>query len=258
MVDDPSLVIGVFGDSVTYGAGLADRALAWPRLLEARLQAHFGGSSVRVVSGAVRASSADFAALCWDEIWGAEWRSPSGQGRAPPIQLAIIDYAYTSSPAQIAALIDRCAARRIPVIATLYCPHADWHIAWQAAAQERGEWQDARFGEQLWGGPGNVPAHADPHDRMTHVDYSGRRFVSKLDETRTAMQMRAWRNQSWMSDRVAGAELPACASARRASCPLRDAEPSATTPAATREAANRLALPALADALLDRVQRPII
>ena len=188
-------LIGVFGDSIAFGAGV-DARDSWPRQLEVQLRRTFGRGAVRVVNGAVRASSADFAALCWNEIWGPEWRAPNGAGRTPPIQLAIIDYAFTSSPKQLNALIDRCTSRKIPVLATLHCPHADWHVAWQSQAITSGEWRGPLANE--WHGPGELPARVrHAADRMTRFDYSARRYLSKRDATRAAAQLNVLRQERW-------------------------------------------------------------
>ena len=175
-------LVGVLGDSITYGAGVG-RAASWPRVLEALLQESFGRNSVRVVSGAVRASSADFAALCWNEIWGDEWRGEDGG--APPLNLAIIDYSFTSSPHQLAALIDRCLGANIPVLATVYCAHSDWHVAWQShVAQQRGAWQP----------PSTIPTQLMERGgghaglRMTKVDFAARRYLSNGGAERTRAQ----------------------------------------------------------------------
>lgn len=164
-------IIGVLGDSITYGANVR-RGREWPRVLEKRLRRVFG-DNVRVINGAVRASSADFAALCWDEIWGPEWQGPDGSARAPPMRLAIIDYSFTSSSTQLGALIDRCYAKGIPVLATLYCPHDDWYTAWQAFAAEHGSWHGAIAG---WCGAEGLPKRAEG-DCMARIDRSARRFI---------------------------------------------------------------------------------
>lgn len=112
-----NITIGILGNSITYGAEVESRD-AWPAQLEKRLRAHIG---VAVLNGAVRASSADFAALCWEEIWA---RSSSLN---TTLDLAVIDYTYTSSALQIEALIFKLRLLGIPVLANLYCPHAYWH-----------------------------------------------------------------------------------------------------------------------------------
>ena len=70
-----------------------------------------------------------------------------------------MDYSFTSSPLQVAALVDRLRSLRIPAIALLYCPHHDWHVAWQAHdAERRGAWLrregPVRWAQSLSGGPG--------------------------------------------------------------------------------------------------------
>ena len=77
---------------------------------------------VRVLNGAVRASGADFAALCWDEIWSSHHSPREGNGdRGPQFDLILLDYTYTSSPSQQRALVDRARpprSRTLPVFAT--------------------------------------------------------------------------------------------------------------------------------------------
>ena len=94
-----STLVGALGNSITYGVG-SNRS--WLQFVESSL-------GVRTVNGAVRASSADFAALCYDEIW-------NGRRTAPAIDIAVIDYTYTSSVGQLAALVDRLRALPKPPI----------------------------------------------------------------------------------------------------------------------------------------------
>jgi hypothetical protein len=114
-----NLTIGVLGNSITFGAGVRPDE-AWPAQFEAQLRRRLG-PRVRVLNGAVRASSADFAALCWDEVWRR-----AGAGTEPRLDLAIVDYTYTSSHTQIQALVRKLHALRMPVLALLYCPHPAW------------------------------------------------------------------------------------------------------------------------------------
>ena len=198
----PQLVIGALGDSITYGAGVG-HARAWPALLDASLRrVHGGAQAVRVRNGAVRASSADFAALCWEAIWAKERQqqqrttrfphepsAPSSHARKQPrVGLAIVDYSYASSPLQVSALVDRLRALRIPTIVSLYCPHHDWHVAWQAHdAERRGAWR--------WGGrrpdPRNrtAPLVRDT-DPATFLDFAARKYVAERSAEREAEQHR--------------------------------------------------------------------
>ena len=102
------------GNSITYGVG---DNVSWLQYVEDTLNRRRPGL-VRTRNGAVRASSADFAALCYDEIW-------RGTRPAPPLDVAVVDYSFTSSIGQIAALIDRLRALPKPpvVLGLLYCPH---------------------------------------------------------------------------------------------------------------------------------------
>ena len=125
------ITIGALGNSITFGAGVgANRS--WPVQLQKSLSARFGHNesatetqvgSIRMLNGAIRASSADFAALCYDEIWRR-----AGWSHAPPLDIAIIDYSYTSSVGQLAALVDKLQSLSSPpeILALLYCPHQSW------------------------------------------------------------------------------------------------------------------------------------
>ncbi|KAL3909439.1 MAG: hypothetical protein SGPRY_009427 [Prymnesium sp.] len=68
----------------------------------------------------MRASSADFAALCYDEMFGKAWTDATGAGRGPRLDLALIEYNWSSSPGQIAALIQALHTRSIPVLGIIY------------------------------------------------------------------------------------------------------------------------------------------
>lgn len=176
-------VIGALGDSITYGAGVPE-SRTWAALLQRHLQREFG-PTVSVINGAVRASSADFAALCWDAIWQRAWR---GQGAPPRVSLAIIDYSFTSSPSQTAALIDRCRALDIPVVATLYCSHHDWHVAWQAHdAERRGAW---RWPGRKASRNRTAPLVRDS-ERAAFVFHAGQHYISKSSSARVAAQKAA-------------------------------------------------------------------
>lgn len=113
------LIIGALGTSLTYGTDLPDPATGWTSVLEGLLRAR-GGPHIYVVNGALRASSADFAALCFDEIFGKAWVDGRGSARAPRLDFAIVEYTWSSSPSQIGVLIESLHGRGIPVIGVLY------------------------------------------------------------------------------------------------------------------------------------------
>ena len=115
------LVVGALGTSLTWGADLPDAArMAWPTVLQEVLQARLGRRDVFVLNGAMRATGADFAALCFDELWGPQWNDARGVARPPRLDLAIIEYNWSSSASQLAALIDALHARGVPSIGVLY------------------------------------------------------------------------------------------------------------------------------------------
>ena len=106
-------VIGTVGTSISYGVGV-DPAAAWPRVLEAKLRRRFGQGVVAVANGAVRASTADFAALCWDAIWGRA----GYHNRAPPqLDLVVIEYTKSSTTWQLEMLLEKLVAMRLPLLA---------------------------------------------------------------------------------------------------------------------------------------------
>jgi hypothetical protein len=146
-----NLTIGVLGNSITYGAEV-EPADAWPAQLQRRL------GSATVLNGAVRASSADFAALCWEEIWAHATtpRSPAS------IDLVVIDYSYTSSALQIEALVMRMAQLRIPTLAHLYCPHSYWQRELRKLVDE----------------PGAARAHTSS---VTNASVFTRKVLTKID-----------------------------------------------------------------------------
>ena len=101
------LIIGALGTSLTWGADLPDPVLqAWPAVLQRELSHRLGRRDIFLLNGAMRATSADFAALCFDELWGSAWRDSRGLARPPRLDLAIIEYNWSSSPSQISALIE--------------------------------------------------------------------------------------------------------------------------------------------------------
>ena len=115
------LVIGALGTSLTWGADLADRiGESWPTRLEQKLRTRLQRDDLFVVNGAQRATSADFAALCFDELWGAQWSDVRGVAHPPRLDLCIIEFNWSSSAGQMAALIEELQLRGIPVVAVLY------------------------------------------------------------------------------------------------------------------------------------------
>lgn len=119
---DQPFVIGTVGSSITFGADVRPNE-SWPVLLSHTLHSRFGTNSVVVHNGAVRGSSADFAAVCWDEIWHT-----AEHHHAPHLDLLLVEYTWTSSLAGMGALLSSAHALRIPVVALLYT-HAPCHSA---------------------------------------------------------------------------------------------------------------------------------
>ena len=121
--------VGVLGDSVAFGGHLGGSGVrnhnvfAWPIKLQRELRKLYGSSDIHVLSGAQRASNADFADICWDEIWGEQW-SP----RPPRLDLAIVDYALTSNMQQQTALLNHIDALQVPSVAIIYCPPPPWQL----------------------------------------------------------------------------------------------------------------------------------
>ena len=79
-------------------------------MLQRLLAERLSRTDIFVFNGAMRATSADFAALCFDEMWGGAWRDSRGVARAPRLDLAIIEYTWSSSPSQISSRKRSCAA----------------------------------------------------------------------------------------------------------------------------------------------------
>ena len=134
--DNRPLVIGALGNSITFGISTN---VSWLHSVEVALNSLSVLDSTRkvlrvhTVNGAVRASSADFAALCYDEIWRLRGIEP-----VPKLDVAVIDYSFTSSVSQMAFLVDRLRSLPRPplVLALLYCPHTFWH----KVAQQNQTW----------------------------------------------------------------------------------------------------------------------
>ena len=97
--DNRPLVIGALGNSITFG--ISTNA-SWLHSVEVALNSLSVLDSttkalrVHTVNGAVQASSADFAALCYDEIWRLRGIEP-----VPELDVAVIDYSFTSSVSQM-------------------------------------------------------------------------------------------------------------------------------------------------------------
>ena len=109
--DKPKHTIGILGNSITAGVGVRDpQTDGWPAQL-----ARLVGGKLKVLNRAVRASRADLATLCSEELFNHSWPD-----------LAIVDYSFTSDSVQVAALIDRLHASRVPTMATLYCHSPEW------------------------------------------------------------------------------------------------------------------------------------
>jgi len=113
--------VGTLGSSITSGIDVAPGA-AWPDVLGRMIRSRWRNSVV-IHNGAVRSSSADFAALCWEELWanrGGAGAAPELLHRAPRLDLVIIEYTWTSSVEQMEALLSSCRAQHLPVLALLY------------------------------------------------------------------------------------------------------------------------------------------
>ena len=109
--DHPVRTVGILGNSITAGIGVSDpHKNGWPAQLELLV-----GGKVKVLNRAVRASRADLATLCAEELFNHSWPD-----------LAIVDYSYTSDRTQVAALIDRLHASRVPTMVTLFCHNPEW------------------------------------------------------------------------------------------------------------------------------------
>lgn len=115
------MVLGALGTSLTFGTDLPDsRTQAWPVVLQRLLSHRLDRTDIFLLNGAMRATSADFAALCFDELWGVAWRDSRGIARPPRLDLAIIEYTWSSSPSQVSALIEALHARAVPCVGVLY------------------------------------------------------------------------------------------------------------------------------------------
>ena len=125
-------VIGVVGNSIAFGADVG-RNESWPTRLATNLRRH--QPNVLVRNGAVRASAADFAALCWSYIWS---HADSPASSSSDIDLLVIDYSFTSSHRQHEALLRKARRHRIPSVALLYCAHTRWQRSLHALLGVRG------------------------------------------------------------------------------------------------------------------------
>ena len=119
----PAPLIGALGTSITFGAELdpvvnltrAPSKHAWPSKLQSLLRER-GFANAKVLNGAARGSGADYASLCFDHVWAES----TGKTVAPPLDLAIIEYTWTSNVPMMEALIQMLHSRKIPVLAILY------------------------------------------------------------------------------------------------------------------------------------------
>ena len=122
--DNPTRTIGILGNSITAGIGVQDpQTNGWPAQLERLV-----GGKFKVLNRAVRASRADLATLCSEELFNHSWPD-----------LAIVDYSFTSDSVQVAALIDRLHASRVPTMATLYCHSPEWLSALRCGFNTSGQ-----------------------------------------------------------------------------------------------------------------------
>jgi len=113
------LYVGVAGNSIARGVGVQRKSASWPSLLQKRLRLRFGNQDIWVVNGAVRASSADFAALCWEAIWSSAQPVPLPHSRS--LSMLIMDYSLTSSFEEQHALLERALHERVPALGLVYC-----------------------------------------------------------------------------------------------------------------------------------------
>ena len=121
------------------------RGDTWPAQLQAMHTRLSAQPALNVLNRAVRASRADFAALCFEEL------IPKGTR----LDAAIVDYSFTSSAYQIIALVDRLRAARIPTLVLLYCPHTGWQRHVHCGLKTRGycpraNASEARRGAGAW------------------------------------------------------------------------------------------------------------
>ena len=132
-------VIGVLGNSIAWGQGAPTRRRSWPSLLNRSLRARFG-PGITVVNGAVRASTPDFASLCWAEIWGRR--------RVPRLDVAVVDYSASGGVSQLRALQDRIASRSIPSVGVAYCTQPLYLTLLQCAATGNADVRGSAVGRE--------------------------------------------------------------------------------------------------------------
>jgi len=110
-VSNRPLKLGVLGNSIAVGVGIPNaNEHSWPAQL-----AKMMGHGYEVINRGVRASRADLATLCCDELFNRTWPD-----------LAIVDYTFTSDTTQIIALVDRVRSFGVHAAATLYCHPPRW------------------------------------------------------------------------------------------------------------------------------------
>lgn len=91
-----AITIGVVGGSVSVGAGLPNPNDAWPSVMEAAMRQIWAGHSISIHNAARAATTAGFAALCFDSLFG----------RAV-LDLVVIEYSWnTDRAAEVEALVN--------------------------------------------------------------------------------------------------------------------------------------------------------
>lgn len=120
-----SVRIGVAGASITYGHGIRqNRTAAWPAIFGRGLQEVWGGGDrrrlVSVRNAAVPATGANFAALCFDQLF------------PEPIDLLVIEYSLTTGQARkLRSLLQETRRRGVRVLA-LDLQQMIGHRAWES------------------------------------------------------------------------------------------------------------------------------
>ncbi|KAL1503541.1 hypothetical protein AB1Y20_012020 [Prymnesium parvum] len=203
---DRPVIVGVVGNSITFGAGVRANE-SWPRLLQASLRRAY--PNLLVLNGAVRASSADFAALCWDELWGPQWRYAGGLLHAPQFDLLLSDYSFTSSPRQQRALLLKLRSLTpAPAVGVLvHCAHQPWQRLLQtksagAPARNSSPPSRASWVSPSSSQPDGLPSSAAPFPTAPHwlraevisrlrrlgVPHTRRRAIASLLEATDALR----------------------------------------------------------------------
>lgn len=114
------VVVGVVGGSVSVGAGLRNASHdAWPNVLHLALQRLRPQARVRVHNAARAATTAGFAALCFDSLFGA--------ATATTMDLLIIEYSWNTDAAfEMNALLQTALQRHIAVLVVDYQHLTRW------------------------------------------------------------------------------------------------------------------------------------